>query len=198
MPTASPMPAPTTREQFTRLMVRHSADNATLLAHLYPTGTPSADVNVNWVPFTQGCERRYDCYCHHVKGDMSKSINPEGWKLCYPDNSGTLSQCAEHRHRNCACLSGGSCLFSDMRPTKLLAAITAARAAGVSRIVEEGRFGGLSALEYALHGFEVDSVEFLPLDGPSATLKRKRQERIEPLYDRFNDPNAWRLSKRRG
>jgi len=28
--------------------------------------------------------------------------------------------------------------------------------------------------------------------------KRKRQERIEPLYDRFNDPNAWRLSKRRG
>ena len=28
--------------------------------------------------------------------------------------------------------------------------------------------------------------------------KRKRMERIEPLYDRFNDPNAWRLSKRRG
>ena len=28
--------------------------------------------------------------------------------------------------------------------------------------------------------------------------KRKRSERIEPLYDRFNDPNAWRLSKRRG
>ena len=28
--------------------------------------------------------------------------------------------------------------------------------------------------------------------------KRKRMERLEPLYDRFNEPNAWRLSKRRG
>ncbi|VAI89168.1 unnamed protein product [Triticum turgidum subsp. durum] len=28
--------------------------------------------------------------------------------------------------------------------------------------------------------------------------KRKRQERIEPLYDRYNEPNSWRLSKRRG
>ncbi|KQJ96362.1 probable pre-mRNA-splicing factor ATP-dependent RNA helicase DEAH5 [Brachypodium distachyon] len=28
--------------------------------------------------------------------------------------------------------------------------------------------------------------------------KRKRQERIEPLYDRYDEPNSWRLSKRRG
>ena len=28
--------------------------------------------------------------------------------------------------------------------------------------------------------------------------RRKRYERIEPLYDKYNDPNAWRLSKRRG
>jgi len=28
--------------------------------------------------------------------------------------------------------------------------------------------------------------------------KRKKSEKIEPLYDRYNDPNAWRLSKRRG
>ncbi|XP_075483443.1 putative pre-mRNA-splicing factor ATP-dependent RNA helicase DEAH5 [Primulina tabacum] len=27
--------------------------------------------------------------------------------------------------------------------------------------------------------------------------KRKRQERIEPLYDRHHEPNSWRLSKRR-
>ena len=33
---------------------------------------------------------------------------------------------------------------------------------------------------------------------PRHLSKRKRNERIEPLYDRFNDPNAWRLSKRRG
>ena len=27
--------------------------------------------------------------------------------------------------------------------------------------------------------------------------KRKRQECIEPLYDRYNEPNSWRLSRRR-
>ena len=57
-----------------------------------------------------------------------------------------------------------------MRPTKLLAIIAAARAAGVTHLIEEGRFGGLSALMYALHGFEVTSIEFLPLSGVSAAL----------------------------
>lgn len=28
--------------------------------------------------------------------------------------------------------------------------------------------------------------------------RRKRAERIEPLFDKYNDPNAWRLSRRRG
>ncbi|KAK9814683.1 hypothetical protein WJX72_009734 [[Myrmecia] bisecta] len=28
--------------------------------------------------------------------------------------------------------------------------------------------------------------------------RRKRTERLEPLYDRYNDPHAWRLSRRRG
>ena len=32
---------------------------------------------------------------------------------------------------------------------------------------------------------------------PMKISKRKRQERIEPLYDRYNEPNSWRLSKRR-
>ena len=39
---------------------------------------------------------------------------------------------------------------------------------------------------------------FFQQSNPKQLSKRKRQERIEPLYDRFNDPNAWRLSKRRG
>jgi len=33
---------------------------------------------------------------------------------------------------------------------------------------------------------------------PHKLSRRKRMEKIEPLYDRYNDPNAWRLSKRRG
>ena len=39
---------------------------------------------------------------------------------------------------------------------------------------------------------------FFQSSDPRQLSKRKRMERIEPLYDRFNDPNAWRLSKRRG
>ena len=31
-----------------------------------------------------------------------------------------------------------------------------------------------------------------------ALSKRKRQEKLEPLFNRYEDPNAWRLSKRRG
>ena len=31
-----------------------------------------------------------------------------------------------------------------------------------------------------------------------ALSKRKRQERLEPLFNRYEDPNAWRLSKRKG
>jgi len=33
---------------------------------------------------------------------------------------------------------------------------------------------------------------------PTKLSKRKRRERIEPLYDRYHPPNEWRLSKRRG
>jgi ATP-dependent RNA helicase DHX8/PRP22 len=39
---------------------------------------------------------------------------------------------------------------------------------------------------------------FFKLSDPRHLSKRKKSEKIEPLYDRYNDPNAWRLSKRRG
>ena len=38
---------------------------------------------------------------------------------------------------------------------------------------------------------------FKPAD-KNTLSKRKRHERIEPLYDRYAEPNSWRLSKRRG
>lgn len=28
--------------------------------------------------------------------------------------------------------------------------------------------------------------------------KRKKAEKIEPLFNRYEDPNAWRLSRRKG
>jgi ATP-dependent RNA helicase DHX8/PRP22 len=33
---------------------------------------------------------------------------------------------------------------------------------------------------------------------PHRLSRRKKHERIEPLFDKYNEPNAWRLSKRRG
>jgi ATP-dependent RNA helicase DHX8/PRP22 len=39
---------------------------------------------------------------------------------------------------------------------------------------------------------------FFKAADPHRLSRRKRYERIEPLYDKYNDPNAWRLSKRRG
>ena len=39
---------------------------------------------------------------------------------------------------------------------------------------------------------------FFKAADPNKLSRRKRHERIEPLYDRFADPNMWRLSKRRG
>ncbi|KAK1376987.1 RNA helicase [Heracleum sosnowskyi] len=38
---------------------------------------------------------------------------------------------------------------------------------------------------------------FFKLADPTRMSKRKREERIEPLYDRYHEPNSWRLSRRR-
>ena len=104
---------------------------------------------------------------------MSRAVNPDGWKKCAHLSS--IGEC-DKEGKMCNCLHGAQrdtpCLFSDMRPTKILAVITAARAAGITHIVEEGRYGGLSALMYAHHGFEVTSVEFLPLTGATIALKQ--------------------------
>ncbi|KAK6139666.1 hypothetical protein DH2020_026584 [Rehmannia glutinosa] len=37
---------------------------------------------------------------------------------------------------------------------------------------------------------------FFKVSDPTKMSKRKRQERVEPLYDRYHEPNSWRLSKR--
>jgi len=39
---------------------------------------------------------------------------------------------------------------------------------------------------------------FYKTSDPNHLSKRKRRERIEPLYDRYHPPNDWRLSRRRG
>jgi ATP-dependent RNA helicase DHX8/PRP22 len=39
--------------------------------------------------------------------------------------------------------------------------------------------------------------KFFKMADPNKLSKRKRQEKIEPLYDKYRDPNAWRISKQR-
>ena len=38
---------------------------------------------------------------------------------------------------------------------------------------------------------------FFKIADPIKLSKRKRREKIEPLYDRYSEPNSWRLSRRR-
>ena len=85
--------------------------------------------------------------------------------------------------RNCSCFAqersspeSPPCLFGDMRPAKLLAIISACRALGVTHIIEQGRYGGLSAWLYSLHGFKVSSIELLPLSEVSEALRRRAPE----------------------
>jgi ATP-dependent RNA helicase DHX8/PRP22 len=40
--------------------------------------------------------------------------------------------------------------------------------------------------------------KFFKQADPNKLSKAKRQEKIEPLFDRRQPPNAWRLSKRKG
>jgi len=40
--------------------------------------------------------------------------------------------------------------------------------------------------------------KFYKAADPHKMTKRKRQEKIEPLFDKYRDPNEWRLSKRKG
>jgi len=154
-------------------MAAAGAGNATLSRYVFPRAPFSGRVQDHWVPFTEGCEVAKDCWCYHVQGDMTRLLNPDGWRTCA--RLSQLETC-NRQHHHCFCLHGrdngtAPCLFSDMRPVKILAVIAAARLAGVTHIIEEGRYGGLSALMYALHGFKVTSVEFLPLYAATTALK---------------------------
>ena len=39
--------------------------------------------------------------------------------------------------------------------------------------------------------------KFFKTSNPKHISKRKRQEKLEPLFNRYQDPNAWRPSRRR-
>lgn len=182
--------APLTSAEFGSLIMGAAPQNLTLIDYCYPDLVDiSGDPTKHWSPTTPDCSVATDCYCFHVAGDMSRAKNPDGLKRCMTGKpSGKAAQgdstsisfindCTDSDEKDvlCNCLhpekEGGICMFSDMRPSKIFSAITAARLAGVTHIIEEGRFGGLSAFMYDLHGFRVTSLEFLPLDGSTNGLR---------------------------
>ena len=146
---------PADNSAFARMMRQHGGDNATLLSYVYPTAErvaamKSRDPRDGWVPFTDNCRPANDCYCFHVAGEMSYSKGPLAWQKCMHHHTWpNIGTCPEAQHderlRSCGCLTDAAadashpCLYSDMRPSKLLAVITAARLAGIDHIVEEGR-----------------------------------------------------------
>lgn len=64
------------------------------------------------------------------------------------------------------------CLFSQMRPSKLLSVLTLARRLNVTHMIESGRKGGMSAFNYAVQGLKVTSVEAYPVPHISASLRQ--------------------------
>ena len=175
----------TRREAESVAMLRHAELNTSLLEYLYPklqggSQAHSSSVQHSWRVATAGCKvEAAGCWCFHVPGSMVKHLNPRGFERCVP--KWRVENCSSHPKfrrlaaQDCSCLTprepGFRCLFGDMRPAKLLAIIAAARAEGVTHIVEQGRYGGLSAYMYALHGFKVTSIELVPLEEVSSALR---------------------------
>lgn len=156
------------------LMVHVAMKNATVLDYVFPW-KPTTDVHKNWVPYTGDCEVSHNCWCTHVQGSMSRDQNPKPEKCA---EQWTTHACSVtlSKGKPCSCLvpslkGAGACLFGDMRPVKILAAVSLSRFKGVTRIIEEGRYGGLSTLVYDIHGFNVTSIEFLPLDQVTVALQ---------------------------
>lgn len=168
-----------------QLMLAAVEENRSLLEYMLPpAGRPVNDIDRNWVPHTSDCELSRSCWCTHVQGSMDKIRNPGGIHRCmYESDTSKERDCANTDFAepllagNCSCFvsrsPGQGCLFGDMGPAKLLATISLARRLGVTRVVEEGRYGGLSACIYALHGLDVTSIEFLPLDDATDALRRR-------------------------
>lgn len=163
--------------------------NKTLERYFYPDGPIVDDIKRNYNAFLRGCKASHKCHCAHVAGSMDKDVNPtpkafanvadsvgasgmrtgKESKSTIKDGKGLVGK------KDCSCFinpdASNPCLFSDMKPSKLLVIIALARARGVSHIVEAGRYGGLSAAIYNLHGLGVDSLEYLPLDMVSLGLQ---------------------------
>jgi len=184
-------------------MARATGSNQSLLDYFYPPSPQQAwkkgEIDRVWRPVSRSCKLvAAACYCFHVTGSPIKAENPNAWRdsVSVANNPSGKRKCELCTNfNNCSCLApdrkpapmgssvGPGCLFGDMRPGKLLAVIGACRRLGITHIIEEGRYGGLSAYVYALHGFKVTSVELLPIDFVASSLKQSMPSIIHAVGD---------------
>ncbi|KOO24670.1 hypothetical protein Ctob_007513 [Chrysochromulina tobinii] len=188
-------------------MADATSANKSVLDYLYPPSPRDAwkrgSIESVWRPVSRSCRLvPAACYCFHVKGSPIKAENPDAWRdsVSIANNPSGKRKCELCKNfNNCSCLapskrgaagiSGMStqpvpgCLFGDMRPGKLLAVIGACRRLGITHIIEEGRYGGLSAYVYALHGFKVTSVELLPIDFVASALRESAPSIVHAVGD---------------
>ena len=148
----------------------------------------SVDVRRRYSRILPGCVQSSNCYCVHVRGSRDKGANPnpqwcEGgimgasalWSTYGISKTGSLNRCTQEMlTATCKCTTGrgAPCLYATLNTGAQVSAIALARAAGVDHIIEEGREGGMSAFIYAVHGFRVTSVEYLP-EAESTTALRQ-------------------------
>ena len=153
---------------FTAQLLRVVRHNRTLHDWFLPRKF-ERDLEKNWVPFSKECKYSDRCHCDHVAAESAEVAGDSAPANCergVDRKKGLLEvghNCETKRLCKCYTGHGQPCLFGHMSPTKLLLVIAAARASGVRTIIEEGREGGISAFFYAQHGFDVISVEYLPL-----------------------------------
>jgi len=141
-------------------MAHATGSNSSLLDYFYPRSPQQAwkrgSVDQVWRPVSSNCRLAVAaCYCFHVTGSPIKAENPDAWRdsISIANNPSGKKRCELCKNfNNCSCLApdkephpGPGCLFGDMRPGKLLAVIGACRRLGITHIIEEGRYGGLSA-----------------------------------------------------
>jgi len=166
------------------LMNEAEISDSKLLDYLMPAAGKSVnDLTKNWMPMHEQCMLSTNCWCYlHFKGSMDKGRNPNGIHTCMI-NSLSVTDCAldptwgpKISKSSCPCfisrVPGEGCIFGDMRPLKILAVVVLARKLGVTHIIEEGRYGGLTAYIYSLLGFKVTSIEYVPLDDVTDSLKK--------------------------
>ena len=186
---------PASSMEFAEAMPKWVRANRTLFEYMLPE-QPTRDVRKNWVPYLRRCVLSDNCWCYHVAGSQDATVNPRGSDYCELTTHTTgrfdrnfqrmrVVNCTERymhakdpstRARNtcrmpCTTGRGKPCLYGLLPPAKMLSLLAVARAAGVTHIVEEGREGGLSSYIYSLHGFNVTSIEYLPISEVGKALR---------------------------